>query len=361
MGAARHLRLGRADPPRERLRPGSGPQRRRAGRHRDRPVRRPRRPQRAGTAAGRPDHRRPRHPGADRPLRARHRDRAAVVVPAVQRARGRLRPGRADHPGRARTGTSGSSTGRKCGRRSARAPTWPCSSPAPTPTCPSTRGSPTSPSICTSPGVEVRPLREMTGHAMFNEVFLTDARVPTSAIIGGRNNGWAVANTTLGHERAGLGAGGGSAGVAIATPGTVAGNLERRAGDFVAGRRPASGSSRTTRARLGTTARHARPAHRPGPGQRFERRPLGPPGPGPAVHPRGAGSLQRRAAQGHPLDGRRHPRHGQHRQAVHEQHRASPARRRPRHRRGPGHAARLRQRGPEGRSTRPPAIPSWPP
>jgi alkylation response protein AidB-like acyl-CoA dehydrogenase len=85
------------------------------------------------------------------------------------------------------------------------------------------------------PGVETRPLREMTGHAMFNEVFLTDARVPTSAIIGGRNNGWAVANTTLGHERAGLGAGGGSAGVAIATPGTVAGNLDRRAGDFVGG------------------------------------------------------------------------------------------------------------------------------
>jgi alkylation response protein AidB-like acyl-CoA dehydrogenase len=85
------------------------------------------------------------------------------------------------------------------------------------------------------PGVEVRPLREMTGHAMFNEVFLTDARVPTSSIIGGRNHGWAVANTTLGHERAGLGAGGGSAGVAIATPGTVAGNLDRRAGDFVGG------------------------------------------------------------------------------------------------------------------------------
>ena len=61
------------------------------------------------------------------------------------------------------------------------------------------------------PGVEVRPLREMTGHAMFNEVFLTDARVADDAMIGGRNNGWAVANTTLMYERAGLGAGGGSA------------------------------------------------------------------------------------------------------------------------------------------------------
>ena len=82
------------------------------------------------------------------------------------------------------------------------------------------------------PGVEVRPLREMTGHAMFNETFLTEARVPTSAIIGDRNNGWAVANSTLGHERAGLGAGGGSGGGGTATPGTVAGHLTKRAGDF---------------------------------------------------------------------------------------------------------------------------------
>jgi alkylation response protein AidB-like acyl-CoA dehydrogenase len=85
------------------------------------------------------------------------------------------------------------------------------------------------------PGIEVRPLREMTGHAMFNEVFMTDARVRSSSIIGGRGNGWAVANTTLGHERAGLGAGGGNAGAALVTSGTVAGNLSRRVGDFVAG------------------------------------------------------------------------------------------------------------------------------
>ena len=55
------------------------------------------------------------------------------------------------------------------------------------------------------PGIEVRPLREMTGRAMFNEVFLSDARVADDAIIGERNNGWAVANTTLPFERAGLG------------------------------------------------------------------------------------------------------------------------------------------------------------
>jgi len=81
------------------------------------------------------------------------------------------------------------------------------------------------------PGVEVRPLKELTGQAIFNEVFLTDARVATASLIGGRNNGWAVANTTLGHERASLGSGGTTRG-GSAVPGTIGGNLSRRAGDF---------------------------------------------------------------------------------------------------------------------------------
>ncbi len=81
-------------------------------------------------------------------------------------------------------------------------------------------------------GVELRPLKEMTGHAMFNEVFLSDARVPNDAIVGDLNNGWAATNTTLQAERSSLGAGG--AGTAPgATPGTIAGELERRAGDLV--------------------------------------------------------------------------------------------------------------------------------
>jgi alkylation response protein AidB-like acyl-CoA dehydrogenase len=85
-------------------------------------------------------------------------------------------------------------------------------------------------------GVDVRPLKEMTGHALFNEVFITDARVADAALIGGVNNGWAVANTTLMNERAGLGSGGGNAaGGGLAQPGTVMGVLPRRVGDFVAG------------------------------------------------------------------------------------------------------------------------------
>jgi alkylation response protein AidB-like acyl-CoA dehydrogenase len=86
-------------------------------------------------------------------------------------------------------------------------------------------------------GVDVRPLREMTGHALFNEVFLTDARVADAALIGGVNNGWAVANTTLMNERAGLGSGGGNAaGGESAQPGTVVGALGKRVGDFVEGK-----------------------------------------------------------------------------------------------------------------------------
>ena len=88
------------------------------------------------------------------------------------------------------------------------------------------------------PGVELRPLREMTGHAMFNEVFLDAARVSHDAVIGDLHQGWAAANTTLQHERAGLGAGGGGARGPMVTPGTIAGNLDRRVGDFVRAPRP---------------------------------------------------------------------------------------------------------------------------
>jgi alkylation response protein AidB-like acyl-CoA dehydrogenase len=56
-----------------------------------------------------------------------------------------------------------------------------------------------------TPGIEVRPLMTMTGHAEFNEVFFTDVRVPTHSIVGNRGEGWMVANATLTHERGMLG------------------------------------------------------------------------------------------------------------------------------------------------------------
>jgi alkylation response protein AidB-like acyl-CoA dehydrogenase len=51
------------------------------------------------------------------------------------------------------------------------------------------------------PGVEVRPLRQMNGHASFNEVFLDSARVSVRDVIGSVGGGWAAALTTLAHER----------------------------------------------------------------------------------------------------------------------------------------------------------------
>ncbi len=65
-----------------------------------------------------------------------------------------------------------------------------------------------------APGVEVRPLRQMTGGASFNEVFFTDVRVHDDHRLGDVNHGWAVALTTLMNERAAIGAGGSGAGSA---------------------------------------------------------------------------------------------------------------------------------------------------
>jgi alkylation response protein AidB-like acyl-CoA dehydrogenase len=56
-----------------------------------------------------------------------------------------------------------------------------------------------------TPGLEVRPLRTMTGRAEFNEVFFTDVRVPADQIVLGRGKGWYVANVTLRHERSTIG------------------------------------------------------------------------------------------------------------------------------------------------------------
>ncbi len=63
-----------------------------------------------------------------------------------------------------------------------------------------------------APGVEVRPLRQMTGGASFNEVFFHEVRVPDDHRLGDINNGWNVALTTLMNERAAIGAGGAGGG-----------------------------------------------------------------------------------------------------------------------------------------------------
>jgi alkylation response protein AidB-like acyl-CoA dehydrogenase len=57
-----------------------------------------------------------------------------------------------------------------------------------------------------SPGVEVRPLRQMTGESEFNEMFFRDVRVPVENVLGSVNDGWNVAVSTLMHERGSFGA-----------------------------------------------------------------------------------------------------------------------------------------------------------
>jgi acyl-CoA dehydrogenase len=69
-----------------------------------------------------------------------------------------------------------------------------------------------------APGVEVRPLRQMTGGASFNEVFFSEVRVPDDHRLGDVNQGWSVALTTLMNERASIGTGaGGGGGIANVT------------------------------------------------------------------------------------------------------------------------------------------------
>jgi alkylation response protein AidB-like acyl-CoA dehydrogenase len=63
-----------------------------------------------------------------------------------------------------------------------------------------------------SPGVEVRPIKQINGGQSFNEVFFTDVRVPDANRLGAVGQGWQVALTTLMNERVAIGAGGGAGG-----------------------------------------------------------------------------------------------------------------------------------------------------
>jgi hypothetical protein len=64
-----------------------------------------------------------------------------------------------------------------------------------------------------APGVEVRPIRQITGDAQFDEVFLDEVFVPDENVVGAVNEGWKVARATMGNERVALGGGGGYIGI----------------------------------------------------------------------------------------------------------------------------------------------------
>ncbi len=103
------------------------------------------------------------------------------------------------------TATSGSSTGRRCGRR------WPTSAGGAfssfrtDPEVPKHTGLTAFVVDMQAPGVEVRPLRQMTGEAEFNEVYFTDVRIPDSERLGDPGAGWRVSLTTLMNERVSIG------------------------------------------------------------------------------------------------------------------------------------------------------------
>ncbi len=74
-----------------------------------------------------------------------------------------------------------------------------------------------------SPGIDIRPLREMTGLTMFNEVFLDDVFVPDDCVIGDVDGGWPLARTTLANERVSMGSGSSFGGGMEALLGLLAG------------------------------------------------------------------------------------------------------------------------------------------
>ena len=78
------------------------------------------------------------------------------------------------------------------------------------------------------PGIEIRPIVEMTGAHQFNEVFFDDVRIPAEHLVGDENRGWALAKVTLGNERVSLSEGGALWGLGPAAGDLI--DLVRRAG-----------------------------------------------------------------------------------------------------------------------------------
>ena len=137
-------------------------------------------------------------------------------MPAVQRAGQRLRPRRRHDPGRSQGRPLGVN-GQKVWTTSAHHADWGLLLARTDWDVPKHQGLSYFLLDMHQPGVEVQPLRQMNGHASFNQVFFTDAEIPPEHLVGELGGGWAVATTTLMHERRGAD-GVGAAGAARRSP-----------------------------------------------------------------------------------------------------------------------------------------------
>ena len=147
-----------------------------------------------------------RHRGAEaRPPAGDARGRAGVV-PALQRAWRRQRPRIALDAAPSATASDGSSTARRYGRAAGATRDWGILMARTDPDAPKHKGISFFLMDMALPGIEVRPLRQMTGEAEFDEVFFTDVEMPIDALIGPENEGWMVGMATLTSERGHIGA-----------------------------------------------------------------------------------------------------------------------------------------------------------
>ena len=122
-------------------------------------------------------------------------------MPAVQRAGRGQRPDVVADARANRSTAATCSTARRSGRATRSSRTGAGASRARTSTSPKSKGISALVVDMHAPGVEVRPLRQITDETEFNEVFFTDVFVPDDHLVGPRDEGWRIANSTLTHER----------------------------------------------------------------------------------------------------------------------------------------------------------------